>query len=307
MPRKRYGVEQIMSKLREAEVELSRGATTPEACRKIGVSTQTFYRWRREYGGLKIDQAKRLKEPERHSGLKRAQGQIHGHSELVKGCFAETGAVTCGEPPARYPGEQVDRPPRVAYLSAVENERFRFLHSIARFIARKPDRHAPTYASDEPVGNAMDEVDERVEREGVCYKRFRTVHKVRHSSDPRLIADGRQSNADLTGNGGLLPTELEPKIYIAKAALSYLYGRYQKRICDCRSEVRVRHFDHKPHTIGCGNKRAEEPCTRRERCFETLDIRIEPFEHNLMMILGNNPDGLALDAVDKSCGKKQRQ
>jgi len=60
MPRKRYSVEQIMSKLREAEVGLSRGATTPGACRKIGVSTQTFYRWRKEYGGLKIDQAKRV-------------------------------------------------------------------------------------------------------------------------------------------------------------------------------------------------------------------------------------------------------
>ena len=58
-----------MSKLREAEVELSRGATTPEVCRKIGVSTQTFYRWRKEYGGLKIDQAKRLKELERENGL----------------------------------------------------------------------------------------------------------------------------------------------------------------------------------------------------------------------------------------------
>ena len=68
MPRKRYSVEQIMSKLREAEVELSRGATTPEACRKIGVSTQTFYRWRKEYGGLKIDQAKRFKELERENG-----------------------------------------------------------------------------------------------------------------------------------------------------------------------------------------------------------------------------------------------
>ena len=67
MPRKRYSVEQIMSKLREAEVELSRGAATPEACRKIGVSTQTFYRWRKEYGGLKIDQAKRLRELEREN------------------------------------------------------------------------------------------------------------------------------------------------------------------------------------------------------------------------------------------------
>ena len=60
-------MEQIMSKLREAEVELSRGATTPEACRKIGVSSQTFYRWRKEYGGLKIDQAKRLKDLEREN------------------------------------------------------------------------------------------------------------------------------------------------------------------------------------------------------------------------------------------------
>ena len=67
MPRKRYTVEQILSKLREAEVELARGATTPEACRKIGVSDQTYYRWRKEYGGLRMDQAKRLKELEREN------------------------------------------------------------------------------------------------------------------------------------------------------------------------------------------------------------------------------------------------
>lgn len=67
MPRKRYSVEQIMSKLREAEVELSRGAATPEACRKIGVSTQTFYRWRKEYGGLKTDQVRRIKELEKEN------------------------------------------------------------------------------------------------------------------------------------------------------------------------------------------------------------------------------------------------
>ena len=72
MPRKRYSVEQILSKLREAEVELSRGATTPEVCRKIGVSDQTYYRWRKEYGGLRIDQTTRLKELERENArLKR--------------------------------------------------------------------------------------------------------------------------------------------------------------------------------------------------------------------------------------------
>ena len=58
---KRHKPEQIISKLREAEVELSKGATVPEACKKIGVTDQTYYRWRAEYGGLRLDQAKRMK------------------------------------------------------------------------------------------------------------------------------------------------------------------------------------------------------------------------------------------------------
>ena len=51
MPRKRYTVEQILSKLREAEVALAQGSSTAEVCRNIGVSGQTYYRWRKEYGG----------------------------------------------------------------------------------------------------------------------------------------------------------------------------------------------------------------------------------------------------------------
>ena len=62
--RKRYGVEQIIRKLREAEVELSKGMKVPQVCRKLGISEQTYYRWRKEYGGLKLNQAKRLKELE---------------------------------------------------------------------------------------------------------------------------------------------------------------------------------------------------------------------------------------------------
>jgi putative transposase len=58
---KRHKPEQIINKLREAEVELGKGATVPEACKKIGVTDQTYYRWRSEYGGLRLDQAKRLK------------------------------------------------------------------------------------------------------------------------------------------------------------------------------------------------------------------------------------------------------
>jgi len=61
MGRKRFTPEFIISNLREAEVELSRGQTVAHVSRQIGVSEQTYYRWRKEYGGLRIDQAKRLK------------------------------------------------------------------------------------------------------------------------------------------------------------------------------------------------------------------------------------------------------
>ena len=62
MPRKQHTPEQIIVKLREAEIELAQGATTPLACKKIGVTEQTYYRWRKQYGGLRVVQAKRLKE-----------------------------------------------------------------------------------------------------------------------------------------------------------------------------------------------------------------------------------------------------
>jgi len=58
---KRHTPEQIIHKLRQAEVELSQGATVPQVCKKIGVTEQTYYRWRNEYGGLRLDQAKRMK------------------------------------------------------------------------------------------------------------------------------------------------------------------------------------------------------------------------------------------------------
>jgi putative transposase len=67
MPRKRYTVEQIISKLREAEVKLAKGDSIVGVCRKLGICEQTYYRWKREYGGLRLDQAKRLKEVEREN------------------------------------------------------------------------------------------------------------------------------------------------------------------------------------------------------------------------------------------------
>lgn len=64
MAQKRFRAEQIISKLREAEVELAQGATVAQVCKKLAISDHTYYRWRAEYGGLRVDQAKRLKELE---------------------------------------------------------------------------------------------------------------------------------------------------------------------------------------------------------------------------------------------------
>jgi transposase-like protein len=72
MSRKRFKPEEIVNKLREADVLLSQGKSIAQACKQIGITDQTYYRWRREYGGMKTDQAKRLKELERENGrLKR--------------------------------------------------------------------------------------------------------------------------------------------------------------------------------------------------------------------------------------------
>jgi putative transposase len=83
---KKFTAEQIIGKLREAEVELSRGKKVPEMCRKLGVTEQTYYRWKKEYGGLRMDQAKRLKELEKeNSRLKR----LLADAELDKAILRE--------------------------------------------------------------------------------------------------------------------------------------------------------------------------------------------------------------------------
>ena len=77
MSRKRYTPEQIIGKLREAEVALAQGQTADQACRTLGIAEQTFYRWRREYGGLKVEQAKRLKVLEQeNTRLRRAVADL---------------------------------------------------------------------------------------------------------------------------------------------------------------------------------------------------------------------------------------
>ena len=64
MPRKANAPEQIISKLRQAEIMMNQGSTVAEVCRRIEVTDQTYFRWRKEYGGMRVDQAKRLKSLE---------------------------------------------------------------------------------------------------------------------------------------------------------------------------------------------------------------------------------------------------
>jgi transposase-like protein len=85
MSKKRHTAEQIIGKLREAEVLLAQGRTVPEVSRSLGITEQTYYRWRKEYGGLRVDQAKRLKELERENvRLRRAVSDLTLEKLILK-------------------------------------------------------------------------------------------------------------------------------------------------------------------------------------------------------------------------------
>ena len=85
MPIRRYKPEQIVTLLRQVEVEIANGKTTPQACKEAGITQQTYYRWRKEYGGLKLDQAKRLKNLEReNSKLKRLVAELSLEKQILK-------------------------------------------------------------------------------------------------------------------------------------------------------------------------------------------------------------------------------
>jgi len=78
MARKRHTAEEIVNKLREAEVLIAGGTTITQVCKQIGVTDQTYYKWRREYGGLKTNQAKRFKELEQeNTRLKKLLAEAH--------------------------------------------------------------------------------------------------------------------------------------------------------------------------------------------------------------------------------------
>ncbi len=85
MAQKRYKAEQIVTLLRQIEVEIANGKTTPQACKEAEITVQTYYRWRKEYGGLKLEQAKRLKELEKeNSRLKRLVAELSLEKQVLR-------------------------------------------------------------------------------------------------------------------------------------------------------------------------------------------------------------------------------
>ena len=85
MPMKRYKPEQIVTLLRQIEVEMANGKTTPQACREAQITVQTFYRWRKEYGGLQMEQARKLKDLQKENAqLRRAVADLTVEKQILK-------------------------------------------------------------------------------------------------------------------------------------------------------------------------------------------------------------------------------
>ena len=85
MPTRSYKPEQIVAVLRQIEVQMGNGKTAPQACKEAGIHTQTYYRWRKEYGGLKVVQAKRLKELEKeNTRLKRLVAELSLEKQVLR-------------------------------------------------------------------------------------------------------------------------------------------------------------------------------------------------------------------------------
>ena len=85
MPTRSYKPEQIVAVLRQIEVQMGNGKTAPQACKEAGIHTQTYYRWRKEYGGLKVVQAKRLKELRKENArLKRLVAELSLEKQVLR-------------------------------------------------------------------------------------------------------------------------------------------------------------------------------------------------------------------------------
>ncbi len=127
MARKRHTAEEIIGKLREAEVLIAQGRSVAEAARAIGVTEQSYYRWRKEFGGLKLDQAKRLKELERENArLRKAVADLTLDKlilkEAARGNFFSIRG-TWVNPPGLSPGVRSTWPLRSSRFSSRSAQR----------------------------------------------------------------------------------------------------------------------------------------------------------------------------------------
>ena len=85
MAKRRYTAEEIVTVLRQVEVAMANGKTTPHACRESGITEQTYYRWRKEYGGLDLDQARRMKDLEKENArLRRLVADLSLEKQVLK-------------------------------------------------------------------------------------------------------------------------------------------------------------------------------------------------------------------------------
>jgi putative transposase len=85
MPKRTFTPEQIVGTLRQIEVLVSQGKTVPQACKEVGIAEQTYYRWRKEYGGLKLEQARKLKQLQKeNSQLRRAVADLTLEKQILK-------------------------------------------------------------------------------------------------------------------------------------------------------------------------------------------------------------------------------
>lgn len=85
MPKKAFTPEQVVAKLRQIEVLIGQGKTIPLACKEAGITDQTFYRWRKEYGGLKLEQARKLKDLQKENAqLRRALADLTLEKQILK-------------------------------------------------------------------------------------------------------------------------------------------------------------------------------------------------------------------------------
>ena len=90
MPKKRFGAEQIVILLRQIEVLISQGKSAPIACREAGISQQSYYRWRKEYSGLELDQARRMKDLEKENArLKCLVADLSLEKQVLKDIASE--------------------------------------------------------------------------------------------------------------------------------------------------------------------------------------------------------------------------